>query len=82
MTFSEFIEAVGNDNVKYQKLNECLSGQQQQKKGFVQISFATQEISIADLISDNPTTLGYVIWLPRDKVQRVINKLNKEKSIT
>lgn len=70
MTLSQLIEACGDD-VTFQLLKSCLSGNQKLTKHGTQISFIAPGIGIADLVSNEPSQIGLVVWLPGDKFREI-----------
>lgn len=64
---SELIAAYGDDQVQFQNLDQCAE-RISASKGVTKVAFATEQ-------TVNPTgtdKLGVVIWLDRDRVNRII----------
>lgn len=80
MKLSALIASVGDENVNAQLLAESLHGNQKSKGGMSIITFVTDQISLLDLISGQGSKIGFVIWLPREAVEKAIaeNKQRKE----
>lgn len=67
MNLSELIKLYGDDQVTFQKLDDCAESLSMNKRGS-RITFVTPE-----LIGLNGTVkLGLVVWLDRDRVTAVI----------
>jgi hypothetical protein len=75
MKLSQLIAEIGDDNVEFQLLSSCMTGNQKQRKGHVEITFATPAVSLIDLVSDKCPKMGFVVWLPADKVSEIHNRL-------
>lgn len=70
MTLAQLIEKCGDD-VTFQVLNSCLVGNQKLTKHGTQITFIAPGIPITDLVSSKPGQMGFIVWLPGDKVREI-----------
>lgn len=67
MKMSEFIAAVGDDNVQFQPLDGCLI-RADSSKGKTRITFGTTQPVLHDT-----RDYGIVLWIPRDRVKAVLD---------
>lgn len=75
MKLSELIAEIGDENVEFQTLASCMTGNQKQRAGHVEITFATPAVSLIDLVSNDGPKMGFIVWLPSDKVREIHNRL-------
>lgn len=66
MNLGELFAKVGDENLKFQLLNQCLLGVQATKTKGNRVTFATDAIT-PDEILRNDGAVGVVVWVPRDK---------------
>lgn len=66
---TELVSKIGDSNITFQNLDTCsISLNYDHKKGS-KITFGTQE----PITMDGTERLGLILWLPRDKVEEIIN---------
>ncbi len=75
MKISDLILAVGDDNVRFQNLDQCARDLNYSAKKGTTITFGTDQT--CDL--NGTTDLGLIVWLPRDAVTKAI-AMSKEAS--
>lgn len=75
MKISDLILAVGDDNVRFQNLDQCTNHLNYSAKKGTTITFGTDQT--CDL--NGTTDLGLIVWLPRDAVARAM-AMSKEAS--
>lgn len=73
MTLAQLIEACGDD-VSFQVLSQCLSGNQKATKHGTQITFIAPGIPLTDLVHKTPTQVGLVVWLPGNKFREILDQ--------
>ena len=67
----ELLDAVGADNLTYQKLDDCLIGARKAKRG-VDITFGTVAVTAESLCGiTEPTHFGFIVWVPMEHANRV-----------
>lgn len=68
-TLSQIIESVGNENVKVQKLTDCVV-KSATKKSVTTITFQTEVIHTNDLMygGEKSGYVGLILWLPKEKL--------------
>jgi len=69
MKLSELIAAYGDDKVSFQKLDDCASKMDMNKRGTT-VTFVTPE----RLTLDGFEKLGLVVWFDRNKVAEIIER--------
>jgi hypothetical protein len=67
MGIVELITALGDDNVKLNPLDSCITGMNK-RKDHNEFTFCTDQA----FGSKGPKDLGLVLWLPREKVQEIM----------
>jgi len=73
MKMSELIARYGDDNVKFQNLDQCADSLNMGKRG-TKISFGTeQKIGLK-----GTEQLGLVLWFDRERVAQIIADLKKD----
>lgn len=77
MKLSELIAQIGDENVAFQTLAESLHGTQKAVKGGTAITFVTNQVAVIDLISPKPAKVGWVLWLPGDKMREIFAQKDK-----
>lgn len=75
MTFSELATQVGNDNIQFQMLSECVRNVQNGKKSS-RVTFETtlekgNDLGLSVAINRPSKFVGMVVWFPRDKMPTV-----------
>ncbi len=73
MTLAQLVEKCGDD-VTFQVLSHCLHGNQKLTKHGTQITFIAPGIDLVDLVSDKPQQMGFVVWLPGEKVREIMDQ--------
>jgi hypothetical protein len=74
MKMSELIATVGDENVRFQNLDQDAHAINKTKHG-TKIEFYTGAIQAEELLGGGKTkNIGLVVWLPRDRVDAVIAK--------
>lgn len=68
MNVRELLTAVGDDNVKFQPLDQCATSLNWNAKSGTKITFRSD----VKLTPKGTALLGLVVWLPRDAVQSAI----------
>lgn len=68
MTLSELIAHVGDANIQVQRVDDFIRAAYRAKTDDVEITFATNQISVDELMRHNGAKHGLIIWLPRDKL--------------
>jgi len=74
MKLSELIAAIGDDNVRFQNLDQDewrLKGQ----NGLLTFATDPEEVPVANVLSGEgikTKQLGLVVWLPRDAVEKAV----------
>lgn len=71
MKVSTLIATIGDDNVRFQNLDQCAKSLDWNIKSGGQITFVTPERIIPGKGTDR---LGLVLWLDRDAVSKAIGK--------
>lgn len=66
MNLSELFAKIGDENLKFQLLSQCLLSVQATKTNGNRITFATNAIT-PDEILKNDGPVGVVVWVPREK---------------
>lgn len=70
MRLSELIAAVGDDNVKFQNLDQSAISLDWSRKSGGRITFGTEEAIIP---GDGTERLGLVLWLDRKAVAKILD---------
>ena len=70
MKLSELIAKIGDENVKFQILQNALSGISLGKEGDSKVTFFTDAITPSDVMQ-NKGKVGIVIWIPREHWEKV-----------
>jgi hypothetical protein len=72
MKMSELIATVGDEDVRFQNLDQDAHTIDKTKHG-TKIAFYTDAIQAEELLGDGKTKkIGLVVWLPRDRVDAAI----------
>ena len=68
MKLSELLKIVGDENMQFQMLHDCMINieQRSRKKGGNKISFVTNGLNPTDVMNGTGN-VGVVVWIPRDK---------------
>lgn len=69
MGIIELLQKIGEDNVRLQPLDQCVTDMKM-SRGINKYTFES-EVSFS---LDGPQKMGLVVWLDRDKVKTVIGK--------
>lgn len=69
----EVINKVGIENMSFQKLSDCASGQiSTNKKGVTTISFKTDAVSCGDFVTGRAKRIGIILWLDTEKLNEAL----------
>ena len=75
----ELLDAVGADNLTYQKLDDCLLRARSVKRG-VDITFGTNVVTAEDLALGDPSHVGFIVWVPIEHARRVQAQIDAAKA--
>lgn len=75
MKLSELIAEIGDENVGLQMLSPSLDGSQKQIGDQVRITFRSPAVALGDLIANEPSKVGLVLWLPGDKFREIQSRV-------
>jgi L-rhamnose isomerase len=71
MKLSELISTIGDQNVKFQLLdNDLISADYDRRKG-TKITFGSDAAVLPDGIKD----VGIIVWAPRDRFKEIVDRL-------
>jgi hypothetical protein len=70
MKLSELIAKIGDDKVKFQILQNALSGISLGKDGDSKVTFFTNAITPSDVMQSKGK-VGLVVWIPREEWEKV-----------
>jgi hypothetical protein len=70
MKLSELILKIGDENVKFQILQNALSGISLGKDGDSKVTFFTNAITPSDVMQSKGK-VGLVVWIPREEWEKV-----------
>jgi hypothetical protein len=70
MKLSQLIAKIGDENVKFQILQNALSGISLGKEGDSKVTFFTDAITPSDVMQ-NKGKVGLVVWIPREHWEKV-----------
>lgn len=68
MKLSELIQYVGDENITMQRVDQFIAARLKKKTGDVEITFATKETTVDELMGRRPKKRGLIIWLPVDRI--------------
>lgn len=71
MKLSELILALGDDNVRFQNLDQCAISLDWSRKAGSRITFGTPETIVP---GEGTERLGFVLWLDREAVAAAVAK--------
>lgn len=74
MTLTEFFAEIGNDNLGFQLLEQCMTNVRAMRQG-TRVSFETDAISAAD-VACGAGRVGLIVWADRDAYERAAAKAN------
>lgn len=73
----ELLSCVGNDNIEFQKLGDCLTNVKEKKRDkCTELSFLTQEITPTE-VAMGTGKIGLVIWVDRDVMAKAYDEAAK-----
>lgn len=70
MKLSELINHVGDENIKVQYVDHFITAKNKKKTKDTEVTFATKETTVDELMGRRPRNLGLIIWLPMDKISK------------
>ena len=74
MKLSELIAKIGDENVKFQILQNALSGISLGKDGDSKVTFFTNAITPSDVMQSKGK-VGLVVWIPREEWEKVAKEI-------
>lgn len=76
----ELLACVGNDNIEFQKLHDCLTSVKEKKRDkCTELSFLTQAITPND-VAMGSGKIGLVVWVDQDVMSKAYEDANKPSS--
>lgn len=77
MALTELLSKVGDGNVQFQNLRQCISSIESRKDGSVAVTFHTapDKINPTDEVMGRPEWVGLVVWLPQDRVKQAMDEM-------
>jgi len=68
MKLSELLKLVGDENIQFQMLHDCMTTieQRSRKKGGNKITFVTEGLTPTEVMH-NTGNVGVIVWVPREK---------------
>ncbi|AOJ11692.1 hypothetical protein [Burkholderia mayonis] len=77
MTLTEFFAEIGDDNLGFQLLAQCMTNVRDEQQG-THVSFETDAISAAN-VARGTGRVGLIVWADRDAFERATAKANQAK---
>ena len=74
MKLSDLILKIGDEKVRFQILQNALSGISLGKEGDSKVTFFTNAITPSDIMQ-NKGKVGLVVWIPREEWEKVAKEL-------
>lgn len=74
MKLSQLIAKIGDENVKFQILQNALAGISLGKEGDSKVTFFTDAITPSDVMQ-NKGKVGLVVWIPREEWEKVAKEI-------
>lgn len=76
----QMLTRLGDDEIKFQNIAGSLTNISTNKKKEVKVTFVTGEefITPGEVMSGNFRNIGFLLWLPREKVERIIAEIDRE----
>ena len=74
MKLSQLIAKIGDENVKFQILQNALAGISLGKEGDSKVTFFTDAITPSDVMQ-NKGKVGLVVWIPREEWEKVAKQV-------
>lgn len=74
MKLSEFIAKIGDENISFQLLNQCLTNIKTSKKDKNLVTFATEGLTPNDVMA-NTGNVGMIVWVPRERYEEIAREL-------
>lgn len=80
MGLIELLSCVGNDNLEFQKLHDCLTSVKEKKRDkCTELSFLTQAITPND-VAMGTGKIGLVVWVDQDVMSKAYEDANNPSS--
>lgn len=70
MKLSELIAQVGDENVQFQTLSDCITNITKGKKGPAKVTFGTSMITMEDVLTNFKDKCCLIVVMPRDKMPK------------
>lgn len=77
MTLTEFFAEIGDDNLGFQLLEQCMTNVRVMRQG-TRVSFETDAITVTDAAC-GAGRVGLIVWADRDAYERATAKANQAK---
>lgn len=68
MKLSELVAYVGDENITVQRVDQFIDAKYKSKTGDIEITFATNAITVDELLGRHPRNIGLIVWLPVNKL--------------
>lgn len=76
MTLSELLRKVGDENLSFQMLNQCMTTITERKNKVCKVTFETTQLCPGDIVLGEGN-VGIVVWVPRDKWEKAVKALEE-----
>lgn len=77
IALTELLTEVGDDNLNFQILHQCMSDITKKENGVSEVSFMTNGITPNDVMNQSGK-IGLVVWIDRDDYRVAIDNLEEK----
>ena len=68
---SDLVKAVGNDNITFQWLHDCLTDVTKTKQGS-KVTFCTTGITPREVLTGETRNVCMILWIPKDRYKEAL----------
>lgn len=83
MKLTELLQKVGDENITFQNLTECMTRADYRKKhNAIEIGFLTNKVAVKELLTGEFKNRGFIVWIPEEVMKPIIQEINAAKTIS
>lgn len=75
-TFVDLLTEIGDENLNYQVIHQCMTGITKKKGGASEVKFLTDAITPNEVLSNNGK-IGIIVWVDREDYREAANNLKE-----
>lgn len=80
-SLTDLFQQIGAENLEYQILAQVLTDAGQTEDGYTELTFVTDQLTIAQMQAGVVDKVGFVVWADREATEKALNELGIGKPV-